>query len=183
MTSRIRRNESSPLSRIKSCNYLDSILARMEASTLGADEALLLNSSGELACGSSSNVFLVLDETLVTPPLESGVLDGITRRVVLELATRLGFPHSQRPVRREEMHLAQEVFVTNTAVGIMPVVAVDGRPVGRGSTGPLSARLREAYSKFLTHCAIMSPPQRGPVGRRLSPTGGADYCVRVRHHR
>lgn len=152
VTSQIRRNASSPLSRIKSCNYLDSVLARMEASVLGAEEAILINTSGDLACGASSNVFLVRGGTLVTPSLESGILDGITRRTVLELAAQLGFAHSQRPVRPEEMDLAQEIFVTNTAVGIMPVVAIDGRPVGRGSTDPsLSARLREAYSELLTH--------------------------------
>jgi len=152
VTSQIRRNASSPLSRIKSCNYLDSVLARMEASVLGAEEAILINTSGDLACGASSNVFLVRGGTLVTPSLESGILDGITRRTVLELAAQLGFAHSQRPVRPEEMDLAQEIFVTNTAVGIMPVVAIDGRPVGRGSTDPsLSALLREAYSELLTH--------------------------------
>ena len=148
--SRIRRNEWSPLSRIKSCNYLDSVLARLEASAAGAEEAFLLNNAGEVACATSSNIFIVQDETLVTPPIESGVLEGITRRTVLELAAQLGLPHLQRPVRPEEMDLAREIFVTNTAVGLMPVVAIDGRPIGRGSTGPWSVRLREAYSEALT---------------------------------
>ena len=143
--SNIRRNESSPLSRVKSCNYLDSVLARMEAANRGADEALLLNTARKLACGASSNVFLVRDETLVTPHLRSGVLDGVTRRAVLELAARLGLASVQRPVHPKELSLATEVFVTNTAVGVMPVVAIDGRPVGQGAVGPWTARLRDAY--------------------------------------
>jgi len=149
--SRIRRNETSPLSRIKSCNYLDSVLARMETSAQGAEEALLLNTAGNLACGASSNVFLVKDEVLVTPDLESGVLDGIVRRTVLELAAHLGLPSIQRPVRPEEVDEAQEVFVTNTAIGIVPVVALDGRAVGRESVRPVSTKLHRAFCDLVTH--------------------------------
>ena len=115
--SRIRRNESSPLSRIKSCCYLDSVLARLEAKERGAEEALFLNTNGDLACGASSNLFLAVDSVLVTPPVESGVLPGITRRVVLELAGRLDLPHEERRVTAEELHRAEEAFVTNTALG------------------------------------------------------------------
>jgi branched-chain amino acid aminotransferase len=148
--SRIRRNPTSPLSRIKSCNYLDSVLARMEAARHGADEALLLATSGELACGSSSNLFLVLGETLVTPSLESGVLDGITRRAVIELADRAGVPCEQRVVLPEELAAAREAFVTNTALGVMPLVSVEGRDVGSGTPGPFTMQLRQAYEEILS---------------------------------
>jgi branched-chain amino acid aminotransferase len=148
--SRIRRNPTSPVSRIKSCNYLDSVLARMEATRLGADEALLFSTTGELACGSSSNVFLVLGETLVTPSLESGVLDGVTRRAVIELAEQMTASCVERTVAPEELAAAREVFVTNTALGVMPVVSVDGRAVGPGTPGPLTGRLRRAYEELLS---------------------------------
>jgi branched-chain amino acid aminotransferase len=147
--STIRRNETSPLSRIKSCNYLDSVLARMEAGAQGAEEALMLNTAGYLACGASGNVFLVAEGGLVTPRLEDGAMDGITRRSVLELTKRMEIPHVERPVRPEEINLAQEIFISNTAVGIMPLVAVDGRRIGRGTPGPVARRLREGYEQLL----------------------------------
>ncbi len=145
----IRRNEHSPLSRIKSCNYLDSVLARMEAAERGADEALLLNTAGRLACGSSSNVFLVIDGALLTPSLECGVLDGVTRRTVLVIASALGIPSEQRHIRPEELCTAEEAFVTNTAIGVMPVVAVDGRAVGDGTPGETCRRIQETYEALL----------------------------------
>ncbi len=148
--SSIRRNESSPLSRIKSGNYLDSVLARMEAGERGAQEALLLNSAGELACGASSNVFLVRDGVLVTPSLDSGVMEGITRRVVLELAAGMGLPNTERKISPEEIEKADELFVTNTAVGVMSVVAVDDNPVGLGIPGPITNRLGTAYRELLS---------------------------------
>lgn len=143
--SSIRRNESSPLSRIKSCCYLDSVLARLEATERGAEEALFLNTHGDLACGASSNLFLAVDSVLVTPPLESGVLAGITRRVVLELAGRLDMPHEERRVTPEELYRSQEAFVTNTALGVMPLVAVEGRAIGKGAPGSMTIRLRAEY--------------------------------------
>lgn len=145
----IRRNESSPLSRVKSCSYLDSVLARMEAEARGADEALLLNSSGWLACGASSNLFLLSAGTLITPSLECGVLDGVTRRTVLELAGRLGLGCLQRPLASSELEGAQEAFLTNSALGIMPLVAVDGLPIGSGTPGPTTLRLRKAHDVLL----------------------------------
>ncbi len=151
--SAIRRNETSPLSRIKSCNYLDSVLARQEASAVGAEEALFLNTIGDLACGASSNLFVVRGGAIATPPLESGALDGITRRVVLELAAELGIPYGESPLRLEDLDSAREAFVTNSVAGVMPVVAVDCRPVGRGTPGPITRRLRSAYEELLRSLA------------------------------
>ena len=146
----MRRNEASPLSYIKSCNYLDSVLARMQAHDRGADEALLLNTAGWLACGASSNLFLVSEGSLITPSLDCGVLDGVTRRTVLELAAALGLSSTERPMVPEELDLAEEAFVTNTAVGVMPLVAVDGRAIGRGEAGPIARRLHSAYTELLS---------------------------------
>ena len=156
--SKVRRNETSPLSRIKSCNYLDSVLARMEASAQGADEALFLNVSGELVCGTSSNVFIVQDGNLATPHLESGILDGITRRTVLGIAQRLGIHCTQRAVHLDEVCRSQEAFITNTAIGIMPLVALNGYPIGSGVPGPVTQGLRKAYNGVL-YCS-------GPTTKR-----------------
>lgn len=143
--SSIRRNEHSPLSRIKSCNYLDSLLARMEAATQGVDDALLLNTAGNLACASSSNVFVVSDGALLTPDLESGVLDGVTRRAVLEIAEGSRIPCEQRAIAVDELGLAEEVFVTNTALGVMPVVEIGGEWIGGGRPGPVCRLLGARY--------------------------------------
>ena len=145
IVSSIRRNESSPLSRIKSCGCLDSVLARMDAKERGAEEALFLNMAGDLACGASSNLFVALAGVLVTPPVESGVLAGITRRSVLEIAGRLDIPHEERRVTLDVLHGSQEAFVTNTALGVMPLVAVEGIAIGKGSPGAVTVRLRAAY--------------------------------------
>lgn len=147
--SAIRRNETSPLSFIKSCNYLDAVLARLEAGRQGADEALLLNGSGALACGTSCNIFLVSGGALITPSLDCGVMAGITRGTVLEIARELGLDRQERAIRAEELSTAQEAFVTNTALDVMPLLAVDRRPVGRGIPGSITLRLRAAYRDLL----------------------------------
>lgn len=143
--STIRRNETSPLSYVKSCNYLDSVLARVEAGRRRGDEALMLNCAGHLACGSSSNIFLVSGDSVVTPSLECGVLGGITRGTVIELAAGMGIDGFERPIAPEQLLAAQEAFITNTALGVMPLVAVEGKAIGSGAPGPITLRLREAY--------------------------------------
>ena len=147
--STIRRNETSPLSRIKSCNYLDSVLARVEAARRDADEAILLNTAGNLACGSTSNLFLVLDGCLVTPSLESGVLPGVTRGTTLDAAGALHISTAERTVSISELRRSEEAFVTNTAFGIMPIVAVDGLPVGSGAPGEICRSLKNVYLSLL----------------------------------
>jgi len=145
ITASIRRNEASPLSNIKSSNYLDNILARMEAEQAGADDALLLNTKGELACATASNLFLVIDGRLVTPALRSGVLPGITRCAVIELGAKLGLPCEERPVAQKELMEAQEAFLTNTLMGVMPLVRVDEEDIGGGAPGEVARLLQNAY--------------------------------------
>ncbi|MDQ4128320.1 MAG: aminotransferase class IV [Actinomycetota bacterium] len=142
ITSRIPRNERSPLARVKSLSYLDNVLARREADARGADEALLLNSAGFLACASASNLFLALGDTLLTPDLASGVLPGTVREVVLtELAPRMGLTVAERPVRPEELAAADEAILTNALHGVMPLTEIDGLPIGTAVPGPLSVNL------------------------------------------
>jgi branched-chain amino acid aminotransferase len=142
ITSRIPRNEYSPLANIKSLSYLENALTRREAAERGADEALLLNISGNLACASAANLFLVLGDSLVTPDLASGVLPGTMRELVLgELAPQAGLSLDERPIRPGELATAHEAFLTSTLLGIMPLTHVDGRQVGEGTPGPVAREL------------------------------------------
>jgi branched-chain amino acid aminotransferase len=139
----IRRNEHSPLARVKSLNYLDNVLARHEAETRGADDALLLNTAGDLACASAANLFLLLDGALVTPSVTSGALRGTVRELVTaELAPTVGLEVVERVVRPEELRTADEVFLTNALMGIVPLTVVDSLPIGTGVPGPVSLKLR-----------------------------------------
>ncbi|MDR6774261.1 aminotransferase class IV [Azospirillum sp. BE72] len=130
-----RRNEHSPLSRLKSLNYLDSILARQEAAERGADEALLLNGAGRLAESSIANLFLSVGGRLLTPPVADGALPGIRRALILE---RHGAEES--PLTPDDLARADEAILTNS-LGLRPLLSVDGIPVGIGSAGPVLARL------------------------------------------
>jgi branched-chain amino acid aminotransferase len=126
-------------------HYLNSVLARTEAEELGFDEAILLGSDGMLAEGSGENLFLVSRGTLLTPPLASGALGGLTRASVLEIAAAIGIPVVERPLTRGELYLADEILLTGTAAEITPVREIDGRTVGEGRPGPVTEHLRAAY--------------------------------------
>ena len=143
------RYSQSPLSAIKSANYLENMLARREAVAAGADESLRLNEHGCLAEASMSNVFLVLDGNLTTPSLDSGILPGITRQAVIEIAQSLSIAVSEREVTREELLRAQEAFLTNSLIGIMPLTAIDGQAVADSQPGPITQRLMSAYSELV----------------------------------
>ncbi len=127
-----RRDERSPLSSIKSLNYLPNILALQEARRLGADDAILLNMKGSVAEATVGNLFLVIGSKLITPSLDQGVLPGTVRQAVLELAPRLGLEVVERPVECEELTQAEEVFYTNAIQLIRSVCEVDGVLVGSG---------------------------------------------------
>ena len=145
----LKRNLSSPLVKIKSANYLDNILAKSEAKAQGAQEALMLNTAGFVAEGSMSNVFLVKQGRLITPDEDSGILPGITRRCVLELAGTLAIPAEVRPVRPVELAEAEEIFLTSSVMEVIPVSKLNGCPVGRQRVpGRLTASLQSAYSQL-----------------------------------
>jgi branched-subunit amino acid aminotransferase/4-amino-4-deoxychorismate lyase len=140
-----RRNTSSPLARIKSLNYLDNLLARAEAAEAGADEALLLDASGSVVEGAASNVFAVLDGTTTTPPISAGVLPGITRACVLELCQQFDLPVAESLFDLNTLRSADEAFLTNSLIEVMPLVAVNGQGVGTGVPGRITTRLQIAY--------------------------------------
>lgn len=149
VVSSIRRNSRSPLSGMKTLNFLESMLARQEARTAGADEALLLNEKGFLAEASMSNVFLVSEGSLRTPGLESGVLPGVTRETVTELAGKRGIDSIEGDIALEELLHAEEAFLTNSVMEVMPLTGVEGNPVGNGRPGPVTQKLMAGYSEMV----------------------------------
>lgn len=135
VSSKTRRNECSPLAAIKSTNTLDSIIGRMEAQAAGVDDAILLNSKGNVAEATVSNVFLLVDGGLITPPVADGALPGIMRGEVIKLARA-----EERTVTTELLMRASEAFLSN-ALGLRPVIAVDGQSVGDGEIGLITQML------------------------------------------
>jgi branched-chain amino acid aminotransferase len=138
----IRRNEGSPLSRMKSLAYLDNVLAAAEAARLQAEEAILLNNAGLVAGGARANLFAVLDGRLVTPPAADGVLPGIARRVVLELAEALRIPAVEASLSPGELGGAREIFLTNSLFELRSVSRLDG---WRAASREVAEALRAAY--------------------------------------
>jgi len=144
----VRRNHPSALNpRIKSNNLLNNALAMQEALRQGAEEALMLNQQDEIAECSQSNFFIVKDGAALTPPLAAGLLPGITREFVLEVAREAGVPAEERTLTTADMWAADEAFITGTTREITPVVKVDGRPFGDGRPGPVTVKLLEAFRK------------------------------------
>jgi branched-chain amino acid aminotransferase len=131
--------------RVKSLNYLNNALAKQEARRQGMDEALILNSGGTIAEASVANVFVLRGRALATPPPTDGALDGVTRRSVMELAAGLGLSASERSLSRVDLLGADEVFLTGTGAGIVPVRALDGQTIGAGEPGPGFAKIRAAF--------------------------------------
>jgi branched-chain amino acid aminotransferase len=142
---------------VKSLNCLDNLLAREEARRSGAGEALLLNTRGFIAEGAASNVFLVRDGTLLTPGVEAGALPGITRQAVLELAGEDGIAVEEADVALPDLFGAGEAFLTNSVMEVMPLVSVDGRPVGTGRPGPLTERLARRYRDLVARETSSAP--------------------------
>ena len=126
-------------------NYLNSVLASLEAKNSGADEAILLSNDGLVAEGSGENLFLVQGNVLVTPSSESDILLGITRDTTIKLAESVGIEVEERRVHREELYTSSEAFFTGTAAEMTPIIRIDSRKVGRGHPGPITKMLSDAY--------------------------------------
>jgi branched-chain amino acid aminotransferase len=130
---------------IKSLNYLNNILAKIEANNAGVEEAVMLNAEGYVAEGTADNLFIAKHGALFTPPLSAGALYGITRATVIELAEQAGMKVTEPNLTRYDLFNADECFVTGTGAEIMPVVKIDGRKIGAGTPGPLTKRLVAEY--------------------------------------
>ena len=143
------RNHPNALSpRIKSLNYLNNILAQMEATDAGAAEALMLNHLGEVAECSGDNIFIVKHQMLYTPPKTAGILEGITRNLVMRLAREAGYQVFEQSLVRHDIYTADECFLTGTAAEIVPVVECDGRTIGSGKPGPITQELRKRFEQL-----------------------------------
>jgi branched-chain amino acid aminotransferase len=147
--SALRRSNRSLPARLKTTSYLDNLIARREARAKGADEALFLNEQGRLCEGSTSNIFVVSGETLITPSLHSGTLAGITREAVIEVARAENLEVAEKEVSPEELAAADEAFLTSSLIELLPLVEVEGKPIGAGRPGPLTQRLSEAYAALV----------------------------------
>jgi branched-chain amino acid aminotransferase len=141
---RCHPNTISP--RVKSLNYLNNILAKIEATRAGCPEALMLNHVGEVAECTADNIFLVKHGLLRTPPITAGILEGITRNAVIELAQAAGITVQEIALTRHDVYAADEMFLTGTGAEIVPVVKVDARAIGSGKPGPITRQLRERYT-------------------------------------
>jgi len=130
---------------IKSLNYLNNILAKIEAVNAGAVEAIMLNNQGHIAECTADNIFIVRRGKLETPPVSDGALRGVTRQVVMELAGKRGIECGEPNLSRYDLTTADEVFITGTAAEIVPVASIDGRMIGSGQPGPLTLKLTEDF--------------------------------------
>ena len=146
ITAGTMRNHPSALNpRVKSLNYLNSILAKIEGTNAGCLEALMLNHKGEVAECTGDNIFAVRRGALHTPSIDAGILEGITRDAVIELARKAGIAVFERAMDRHDIYTADECFLTGTAAEVIPVVECDGRPIGPGKPGPITLDLRERF--------------------------------------
>ncbi len=149
--------------RVKSLNYLNNILAKVEGNHLGYPEVIMLNSEGYVVEGSADNIFIVRDGAVITPAPHLGILEGITRNAVMELARSLELDMREEVFTRHDLFNADECFLTGTAAELIPVVEVDGRKIGDGKPGPVTRRLWEAFKELRETTG--TPVYEGDKGR------------------
>ncbi len=145
----IRNHHNALNPRIKSLNYLNNIMAKIEAIRGGCLEAIMLNHNGEVAECTGDNIFLVKDGVLRTPPISAGILEGITRNAVMELAGAAGIPVEEITLTRHDVYSADECFLTGTAAEVIAAVKCDGRTIGTGKPGPITKQLRERFQQLV----------------------------------
>lgn len=138
-------NRAMPMRAKATANYANSVLARVEAIKAGFDEAIMLNSSGTVVEASAENIFIIKNDVLVTPPISSGALEGITRSSILSIAKENGIECEVRNMSRDELYTATEVFLTGTAAEVKPVVEIDNRTIGDGQTGKMTKKLASLF--------------------------------------
>jgi branched-chain amino acid aminotransferase len=140
--------------KIKSLNYLNNILAKIQSNIVGAGEALMLNSEGYVAECTGDNIFIVKNGVIYTPPTYIGALEGITRAAIIELCEKLGYVLKEEPFALHDVYVADEVFLTGTAAEVIAVREVDSRIIGEGKAGPITTHLLEEYRKIVNHDGV-----------------------------
>jgi branched-chain amino acid aminotransferase len=146
--STIRNHPGALSARIKSLNYLNNILAKIEGTDAGSPEALMLNHKGEVAECSGDNIFIVKDGVLKTPGPDAGILEGLTRNTVMRIAAESGYEVRECVLLRHDIYIADECFLTGSAAEVVPVVSLDGRDIGEGAPGPITLELLEKFQAF-----------------------------------
>ena len=150
ITSSVIRNHPNAMSpRIKSLNYLNNILAKIEAIDAGVPEAIMLNQEGNVAECTGDNIFIVRGGTVYTPGTADGILEGITRQVILELCARLNISCVEKTLQRHDLYIADECFLTGSAAEVVPVTKIDGRPIGNGQPGPVTRKIMDAFHRYI----------------------------------
>ena len=152
------RHAASPLAGVKTISWLDSVWIAAEAKREGYDEVVLLNERGEVSECTAANIFAVRNDKVITPPLSSGCLEGVTRGVLMEIAAEAGTAVVEQAMRPEDLYVAEEVFITSTNRNVIGVKEIAGRVIGSGVTGELTKKLDEAFEAYLNDY----------VGRRLT---------------
>lgn len=146
--STIRNHPAALNPRIKSLNYLNNIMAKVEGRQAGCVEALMLNHKGEVAECTGDNIFVIKDGVVRTPSIDAGILEGITRNAVIELLREAGHEVLETALTRHDIFIADECFLTGTAAEVIPVVKLDDRPIGEGQPGPITQDVRERFIKL-----------------------------------
>jgi len=145
--STLRMHPSALSPRIKSLNYLNNILARIEANDAGASDAIMLNQEGNVAEATVQNVFIVRDGQVATPTTHDGILEGVTRKVMIDLCQKMGISCVEKSIQKLDLYIADEMFLTGTGGEVMPVTKIDGRQIGNGEVGVITKKLKEAFHK------------------------------------
>ena len=150
-----RRNIPDALNpKIKSLNYLNNILVKIQSNLSEAGEAIMMNAQGYVTEGSSDNIFIIKKDTIYTPPCYLGALDGITRQTIIEICNRKGYKLKEEPFTLHDVYVADEVFLTGTAAEVIAVREVDGRVIGQGFAGPMTLRLLEEFRSVVNHDGV-----------------------------
>jgi branched-chain amino acid aminotransferase len=151
VTVSVVRNHPAALSpRIKSLNYLNNILAKIEGLQAGCSEAMMLNTKGEVAECTGDNIFILRRGVLLTPPVDAGILEGVTRDAVMEIARGIGLEVQEVALTKHDVYVAEEMFLTGTAAEVIPVVKVDSRLIGSGEPGPVTRDLIKRFRQLVS---------------------------------
>jgi branched-chain amino acid aminotransferase len=148
-SSYIRSHPNSTPPRVKSLNYLNNILAKIEAADAGVPEAIMLNHNGNVAECTADNIFIYRDGQVQTPMTADGILEGVTRKVIIELCRKHNIPLMEKTIQRHDLYIADEMFLTGTAAEVIAVTKVDGRVIGSGEAGPVTRKLLDLFHKHI----------------------------------
>jgi branched-chain amino acid aminotransferase len=150
ITASVIRNHPNAISpRVKSLNYLNNILAKIEAIDAGVPEAMMLNHEGNICECTADNIFLVRGGIVQTPGTADGILEGVTRRVMMDLCKKLDIPCLEKTLQRHDAYVADECFLTGTGAEAIPVTKIDGRVIGNGQPGPITRKLIDAFHRLV----------------------------------